>query len=145
MHAYQSYPPQTDLQLSGHFRWAGDANRFTGGANYIELVCSPNNPDGAVRAKLIRRRQGQGRPRPGVLLAAVHCHHQARRARRHALRPVQDHRPRRHQDRVRTKDADRLRVTPVAWRSIGAVYVYLTTAGDGFSSSSCRAHAGGRW
>ncbi|GJM94734.1 hypothetical protein PR202_ga11407 [Eleusine coracana subsp. coracana] len=38
----------TNLQLSGHFRWAGDANAFTG-ENYIELVCSPNNPDGAVR------------------------------------------------------------------------------------------------
>ncbi|TVU17333.1 hypothetical protein EJB05_33358, partial [Eragrostis curvula] len=49
---YSSYPPQTDLQLSGHFRWAGgDATAFTAGAGdeYIELVCSPNNPDGAVR------------------------------------------------------------------------------------------------
>ncbi|CAN6353901.1 unnamed protein product, partial [Urochloa humidicola] len=45
---YSSYPPQTDLQLSGLYRWAGDANTFAGG-ECIELVCSPNNPDGAIR------------------------------------------------------------------------------------------------
>ncbi|RLN31071.1 hypothetical protein C2845_PM05G13660 [Panicum miliaceum] len=38
----------TDLQLSGFYRWAGDANTFAGD-ECIELVCSPNNPDGAVR------------------------------------------------------------------------------------------------
>uniref|UniRef100_A0ACD5W1E2 Uncharacterized protein n=1 Tax=Avena sativa TaxID=4498 RepID=A0ACD5W1E2_AVESA len=51
---YSSYPPQTDLLLSGYYRWAGDANALdVDGANnndgHIELVCSPNNPDGAVR------------------------------------------------------------------------------------------------
>ncbi|CAN6349827.1 unnamed protein product [Urochloa humidicola] len=45
---YSSYPPQTDLQRSGLYRWAGDANTFAGG-ECIELVCSPNNPDGAIR------------------------------------------------------------------------------------------------
>ncbi|CAN6340776.1 unnamed protein product [Urochloa humidicola] len=45
---YSSYPPQTDLQLSGLYLWAGDANTFAGG-ECIELVCSPNNPDGAIR------------------------------------------------------------------------------------------------
>ena len=50
--ACQSYPPQTDLQLSGLYRWAGDANTFAGGES-IELVCSPNNPDGAVREAVV--------------------------------------------------------------------------------------------
>lgn len=49
---YSSYPPQTDLQLSGLYRWAGDANTFAGG-ECIELVCSPNNPDGAVREAVV--------------------------------------------------------------------------------------------
>ncbi|KAF8727052.1 hypothetical protein HU200_019550 [Digitaria exilis] len=52
---YSSYPPQTDLQLSGYYRWAGDATTFAAGDDYecIELVCSPNNPDGAVRDAVV--------------------------------------------------------------------------------------------
>jgi hypothetical protein len=49
----QSYPPQTDLLLSDFYRWAGDANTFTGD-ECIELVCSPNNPDGAIREAVVR-------------------------------------------------------------------------------------------
>ena len=49
---YSSYPPQTDLLLSGFYRWAGDANAFDGDA-HIELVCSPNNPDGAIREAVL--------------------------------------------------------------------------------------------
>ncbi|KAM3410134.1 hypothetical protein ACQJBY_002389 [Aegilops geniculata] len=45
---YSWYPAVTDFLQSGLFRWAGDANSFVGDA-YIELVCSPNNPDGAIR------------------------------------------------------------------------------------------------
>ncbi|KAG0517157.1 hypothetical protein BDA96_09G063900 [Sorghum bicolor] len=50
---YSSYPPQTDLLLSDLYRWAGDANKFTGD-ECIELVCSPNNPDGAIREAVVR-------------------------------------------------------------------------------------------
>nr|ACG37470.1 alliin lyase precursor [Zea mays] len=50
---YSSYPPQTDLLLSDFYRWAGDANTFTGD-ECIELVCSPNNPDGAIREAVVR-------------------------------------------------------------------------------------------
>uniref|UniRef100_A0ACD5U7G4 Uncharacterized protein n=1 Tax=Avena sativa TaxID=4498 RepID=A0ACD5U7G4_AVESA len=48
---YSSYPPQTDLLLSGYYRWAGDANALddSNDGHHIELVCSPNNPDGAIR------------------------------------------------------------------------------------------------
>uniref|UniRef100_A0ACD5VM96 Uncharacterized protein n=1 Tax=Avena sativa TaxID=4498 RepID=A0ACD5VM96_AVESA len=45
---YSSYPAVTDFLQSGLFRWGGDANSFEGDS-YIELVCSPNNPDGAIR------------------------------------------------------------------------------------------------
>jgi hypothetical protein len=53
LHLCQSYPPQTDLLRSGFYRWAGDANTFTGD-ECIELVCSPNNPDGAIREAVVR-------------------------------------------------------------------------------------------
>ncbi|XP_020193641.1 tryptophan aminotransferase-related protein 2 [Aegilops tauschii subsp. strangulata] len=49
---YSWYPAVTDFLRSGLFRWAGDANSFVGDA-YIELVCSPNNPDGAIRDALL--------------------------------------------------------------------------------------------
>ncbi|AQK90450.1 tryptophan aminotransferase-related protein 2 [Zea mays] len=49
---YSSYPAVTDFLQSGLFRWAGDASSFTGDA-YIELVCSPNNPDGAIREAVL--------------------------------------------------------------------------------------------
>ncbi|KAL6607767.1 hypothetical protein ACP70R_040830 [Stipagrostis hirtigluma subsp. patula] len=55
---YSSYPPQTDLLLSGHYRWAGDANAFAGD-ECIELVCSPNNPDGAVREAVLSSGAGK--------------------------------------------------------------------------------------
>jgi L-tryptophan--pyruvate aminotransferase len=53
----QSYPLQTDLQLSRFYRWAGDARTFAGG-ECIELVCTPNNPDGAIREALMSSAAG---------------------------------------------------------------------------------------
>lgn len=50
--ALQSYPAVTDFLRSGLFRWAGDASSFRGDT-YIELVCSPNNPDGAIREAVL--------------------------------------------------------------------------------------------
>uniref|UniRef100_A0A0A9GLY8 Alliinase C-terminal domain-containing protein n=1 Tax=Arundo donax TaxID=35708 RepID=A0A0A9GLY8_ARUDO len=44
--------------MSGHYRWAGDANVFTGD-EYIELVCSPNNPDGAIREAVLSSGTGK--------------------------------------------------------------------------------------
>ncbi|XP_062193819.1 tryptophan aminotransferase-related protein 2-like [Phragmites australis] len=49
---YSSYPAVTDFLQSGLFRWAGDANSFKGDT-YIELVCSPNNPDGSIREAVL--------------------------------------------------------------------------------------------
>ncbi|KXG31764.1 tryptophan aminotransferase-related protein 2 [Sorghum bicolor] len=54
---YSSYPAVTDFLQSGLFRWAGDANTFNGDT-YIELVCSPNNPDGAIREAVLSSDSG---------------------------------------------------------------------------------------
>ncbi|XBI36491.1 hypothetical protein VPH35_121994 [Triticum aestivum] len=55
---YSAYAPQTDLLLSGFYRWAGDANAM-GGDSHIELVCSPNNPDGAIREAVLSSKPGK--------------------------------------------------------------------------------------
>ncbi|KAL6627351.1 hypothetical protein ACP70R_031077 [Stipagrostis hirtigluma subsp. patula] len=54
---YSSYPAVTDFLRSGLFRWAGDANSFKGDT-YIELVCSPNNPDGSIREAVLSSEAG---------------------------------------------------------------------------------------
>lgn len=48
----------TDFLHSGLFRWAGDANAFQG-ENYIELVCSPNNPDGFMKEAVLKSDTGK--------------------------------------------------------------------------------------
>ncbi|KAK1661810.1 hypothetical protein QYE76_049969 [Lolium multiflorum] len=55
---YSSYPAVTDFLRSGLFRWGGDADTFVGDA-YIELVCSPNNPDGAIREAVLNSDAGK--------------------------------------------------------------------------------------
>ncbi|KAJ0962526.1 hypothetical protein J5N97_027648 [Dioscorea zingiberensis] len=54
---YSSYPAVTDFLRSGLFRWAGDANNFQG-KHYIELVCSPNNPDGFMKEAVLKSDTG---------------------------------------------------------------------------------------
>nr|AAM69848.1 putative alliin lyase [Aegilops tauschii] len=53
----------TDLLLSGYYRWAGDANAFHGdhGGENIELVVSPNNPDGAIREAVLSSDSSKGK------------------------------------------------------------------------------------
>ncbi|CAA6673096.1 unnamed protein product [Spirodela intermedia] len=43
---YSYYPVVVEYLRSGLYRWAGDARAFRGDAPYIEVVCTPNNPDG---------------------------------------------------------------------------------------------------
>ncbi|TVU17288.1 hypothetical protein EJB05_33308, partial [Eragrostis curvula] len=50
---YSSYPSVTNYLNSGLYRWAGDANTFNGDT-CIELVCSPNNPDGGIRKAVVK-------------------------------------------------------------------------------------------
>ncbi|TKY73536.1 Tryptophan aminotransferase-related protein 2 [Spatholobus suberectus] len=55
---YSSYPSMTDHLKSGLYKWAGDAESFEKEGPYIELVTSPNNPDGHVRRSKVNRSQG---------------------------------------------------------------------------------------
>lgn len=55
---YSSYPSMTDCLKSGLYKWAGDAQNFSKEGPYIELVTSPNNPDGNSRRSVVNRREG---------------------------------------------------------------------------------------
>ncbi|WJX33086.1 L-tryptophan--pyruvate aminotransferase [Trifolium repens] len=55
---YSSYPSMTDYLKSGLYKWAGDADSYEKDGPYIELVTSPNNPDGHVRKSRVNRSQG---------------------------------------------------------------------------------------
>ncbi|XP_024530924.1 tryptophan aminotransferase-related protein 1 [Selaginella moellendorffii] len=59
---YSSYPVLTDYLKSGIHKWAGDAANFhladsSSSSSYIELVTSPNNPDGSMKHAVV---QGSG-------------------------------------------------------------------------------------
>ncbi|KAK3037545.1 hypothetical protein RJ639_030353 [Escallonia herrerae] len=55
---YSSYPLQTDYLKSGLYKWAGDAYKFSKDTPYIELVTSPNNPDGSTRQAVVNQSEG---------------------------------------------------------------------------------------
>ena len=55
----QSYKEETDFLRSGLYKWAGDAHLFDKDEPYIEIVTSPNNPDGAIRETVVNRGQGK--------------------------------------------------------------------------------------
>ncbi|KAK4767880.1 hypothetical protein SAY87_003021 [Trapa incisa] len=55
---YSSYPVITDCLKSGLYKWEGDARAFDKTGPYIELVTSPNNPDGFVRQSVVNRSGG---------------------------------------------------------------------------------------
>ncbi|XP_042480593.1 L-tryptophan--pyruvate aminotransferase 1-like [Macadamia integrifolia] len=59
---YSSYPPVTDFLKSGLYEWAGDARSFKATSNepYIELITSPNNPDGFIREPVVSNRHRDG-------------------------------------------------------------------------------------
>ncbi|KAK7330526.1 hypothetical protein VNO77_24721 [Canavalia gladiata] len=55
---YSCYPSMANYQKSGLYKWAGDAESFDKDGPYIELVTSPNNPDGYTRVAMVNRSQG---------------------------------------------------------------------------------------
>ncbi|KAD4889023.1 hypothetical protein R6Q59_034085 [Mikania micrantha] len=55
---YSSYPLMTDYLKSGLHKWAGDAYEFNNEEPYIELVTSPNNPDGFTRQEVVKGDKG---------------------------------------------------------------------------------------
>ena len=54
----QSYPLITDCLKSRLYKWAGDARTFSKNGPYIELVTSPNNPDGFARHSVVNSSEG---------------------------------------------------------------------------------------
>lgn len=55
----QEYPDVTNFFRSGLHKWAGDAKTFEKYGPYIELITSPNNPDGIIRELLVNGDQGK--------------------------------------------------------------------------------------
>ncbi|KAK6123536.1 hypothetical protein DH2020_042723 [Rehmannia glutinosa] len=55
---YSSYPLITEFLKSGLYKWAGDAHKFKKDQPYIELVTSPNNPDGLSREAVVNQNEG---------------------------------------------------------------------------------------
>ncbi|CAI9280425.1 unnamed protein product [Lactuca saligna] len=55
---YSSYPLMTDYLKSGLHKWAGDAHKFNKEEPYIELITSPNNPDGSSRQDVVKGHKG---------------------------------------------------------------------------------------
>ncbi|KAG9449788.1 hypothetical protein H6P81_009753 [Aristolochia fimbriata] len=56
---YSSYPLITDFLKSGLYKWGGDACTFKSDTPYIEMVTSPNNPDGHIRQSVINMEGGK--------------------------------------------------------------------------------------
>ncbi|KAL6505490.1 hypothetical protein OROHE_022869 [Orobanche hederae] len=56
---YSGYQDLADFLRSGLFKWAGDANSFHDeNRSYIEVVKSPNNPDGVIRKAVVNGAKG---------------------------------------------------------------------------------------
>ncbi|MCL7041621.1 hypothetical protein MKW94_002164 [Papaver nudicaule] len=57
---YSSYPAVTDFLKSGLYKWGGDAYKFDHkNEPYIEVVCSPNNPDGHTMGPVVNGNGGK--------------------------------------------------------------------------------------
>ncbi|XP_002527907.2 L-tryptophan--pyruvate aminotransferase 1 [Ricinus communis] len=56
---YSSYKEETDFLRSRLYKWAGDAYAYDKNEPYIEVVTSPNNPDGAIRETVVNRGEGK--------------------------------------------------------------------------------------
>ncbi|XP_059636020.1 L-tryptophan--pyruvate aminotransferase 1-like [Cornus florida] len=58
---YSLYADVTDFLRSGLYKWEGDAHGFDKDGAYIELVTSPNNPDGTTREAIVEPGGGEGK------------------------------------------------------------------------------------
>ncbi|XP_019163915.1 PREDICTED: L-tryptophan--pyruvate aminotransferase 1-like [Ipomoea nil] len=64
---YSSYPEMTEFLQSGMYKWEGDAREFEKDGAYIELVTSPNNPDGVLRRAVVQLNNNKGEERGSVV------------------------------------------------------------------------------
>ncbi|PWZ33434.1 Tryptophan aminotransferase-related protein 2 [Zea mays] len=57
---YSCYPVAASFLNSGLYRWGGDANTFAGDdTSCVEVVCSPNNPDGGIRHAVVKSKSSK--------------------------------------------------------------------------------------
>ncbi|XP_065874230.1 L-tryptophan--pyruvate aminotransferase 1 [Euphorbia lathyris] len=56
---YSSYKEETEFLHSGLYKWEGDAHTFGKNQPYIEIVTSPNNPDGTIRKPVVKKGKGK--------------------------------------------------------------------------------------
>ncbi|XP_028769390.1 L-tryptophan--pyruvate aminotransferase 1-like [Neltuma alba] len=54
---YSEYQDQTDILRSGIYKWSGDAMEYDKNEAYIEVVTSPNNPDGCMRGPVVNKKK----------------------------------------------------------------------------------------
>ncbi|KZV45713.1 Alliin lyase [Dorcoceras hygrometricum] len=54
---YSAYPSFANYLKSGLYEWGGNAHKFKGNKPYIEIVTSPNNPDGSLREAVVKNKQ----------------------------------------------------------------------------------------
>ncbi|XP_027362831.1 L-tryptophan--pyruvate aminotransferase 1-like [Abrus precatorius] len=50
---YSEYQDEVDVLRSGLYQWGGDAAKYDKNEPYIEVVTSPNNPDGTIRGPVV--------------------------------------------------------------------------------------------
>lgn len=55
---YSFYRQVVEYMKSGLYKWVGDASSFNENKPYIELITSPNNPDGFMRQPVVNRTGG---------------------------------------------------------------------------------------
>ncbi|XP_019094438.1 PREDICTED: tryptophan aminotransferase-related protein 1-like [Camelina sativa] len=55
---YSTYVEEASYLDSKLYKWEGDARTFDKKGPYIEMVTSPNNPDGTMREPVVNRREG---------------------------------------------------------------------------------------
>ncbi|XP_051147443.1 L-tryptophan--pyruvate aminotransferase 1-like [Andrographis paniculata] len=58
--AYSSYSEMVTFLQSGLLKWSGDARRYDKDGPYIEMITSPNNPDGTIREPVVSNHKGKG-------------------------------------------------------------------------------------
>lgn len=56
---YSSFKEEVEFLHSGLYKWGGDANTFDKDGPYIEVVTSPNNPDGSFQKAIVNRQGGK--------------------------------------------------------------------------------------
>lgn len=57
----QEYQDEVEIVRSGLYKWSGDALEYDKEEEYIEVVTSPNNPDGSIRGPVVKKCGGEGK------------------------------------------------------------------------------------